>query len=258
MGSQSPYLGMGPRVGAAATLVVGIAMAAVVGPCRGNLAPAEYAYQIPNSTGAGQTGLDIVLAGDQTGNLSTYENTMGSPSSSAGYSSGSTTISYSGSAVADSAEATFGFSWSGTSAPDITDAYWAGASSANIPLLETIGAGSSGTEYAVVSIDPSSMDLIFSLDTTPNWDNRWSANNGSIDLSNAEYYDSPSQIPLDQLDSTDLANKPWQPIPGIPNGTTIQNGSSINEPLPEPATLGLLALGGMGILARRRMSSPRA
>jgi hypothetical protein len=241
----------------ATAVVAGMGLAFSSGPCSANVAAtgAEYAYQIPNDTGTDQTGFTLVLSGDQMSNIPSggYENTMGTPSSSASYGSGSTTISYSGSAVSSGSAATLGFSWTGTSAPDITNAYWNGTPTSGIPLLETIGAGSSSTEFAVVSIDPSSMDLIFALDTTPNWDNRWSANNGPIDLSGAEYFVSPTQIPLDQLNSADLASEPWQPIPGIPNGTQVQNGGSFTSPLPEPASLWLLAVGvGEFLLVRRK------
>ena len=238
-----------------AAAAMGGGLAAQSGSCWAGVVPsvgAEYAYQVPNSTGTGQAGFTLVLSGNQTGNIPSggYENTMASAASSASYGSGSTTISYSGSAVSTGNAATFGFSWTGAAAPDITNAYWNGASSTDIPLLETIGAGSSGTEYAVISIDPAQMDSIFELHTTPSWDNRWSANNGPIDLSGAEYFISPSEIPLDQLNNADLSSEPWQPIPGIPNGTQVQNGGSFSSPVPEPAPLVLLTIGvGVSLLA---------
>lgn len=90
--------------------------------------PETYAFQFTNSTGSSQDSLSLVLNGDQIGttpNLSgNYENCFGTSSSSS-YSSGTgtTTLPFSGTSVAGGSTAIVGFGWTGSLAPDITNAY---------------------------------------------------------------------------------------------------------------------------------------
>jgi len=73
-----------------------------------------------------------------------------------------------------------------------------------------------------------------------------------ITLSDAGYYLSPTQIPLDQLNSTDL-----QPLPGS-YGASIGAGDSLLDPSPlsvpdQFSTLALFSVVSAGLLACRRM-----
>jgi len=61
-----------------------------------------------------------------------------------------------------------------------------------------------------------------------------------VTISNAGFFTSPTLIPLDDLNATDLppTDSRFQPIPNIPNGTTIGAGGTVSS-IPEPSSLAL-------------------
>jgi hypothetical protein len=80
----------------------------------------------------------------------------------------------------------------------------------------------------------------------------------SLSLHNASYFLSPTEIPLDNLNLGGLPSN-FTPIPGIPDGTTIESGGSTPlEVLPEPSTCGLIALAGAFLTCAVHNRSRRA
>jgi hypothetical protein len=100
-------------------------------------------------------------------------------------------------------------------------------------------------EIPVAESDPPSIDV---ADYGP-----------ELTLSDVQYFISPTQIPLDQLNNDYVPPKdsPWQSVPGIPDGTGLGSMSGVqSQPLPEPPRIvGLLSMAGMGLIGvvwRRR------
>lgn len=67
-----------------------------------------------------------------------------------------------------------------------------------------------------------------------------------VTLTDAEYRLSPTELPLDLLNFTDLppTGPGWTPLPGYPNGTVLK--------APEPASIALLSFGVFSLLGARR------
>ncbi len=67
------------------------------------------------------------------------------------------------------------------------------------------------------------------------------------------YFISDSQIPLDSLNYNDYPppGQPGSPFTALPNPGSLSPGQSETIATPEPSALGLLALGGLALLARR-------
>jgi len=75
--------------------------------------------------------------------------------------------------------------------------------------------------------------------------------NGPITLNVARFFTSDTQIPLDQLNLTDLPpdDPRFKPIPGVPDGLVIPAGGTF--PIPEPRSVALFGLGILGIVCYR-------
>jgi hypothetical protein len=81
---------------------------------------------------------------------------------------------------------------------------------------------------------------------------------GDLTLSDAGFFISPTQIPLDQLNAADLppTDPRFQPIPGIPDGTVLAPGqASATLAVPEPPSAALLSLGVLALLGVRRRAT---
>jgi hypothetical protein len=77
-----------------------------------------------------------------------------------------------------------------------------------------------------------------------------------ITLSNVGYLISSTEIPLDQLNATDLPPSSFLSLPSL-DGAVIPGGGIINATVvPEPPTLVLCALGSVGLVRRRRREPP--
>jgi hypothetical protein len=78
---------------------------------------------------------------------------------------------------------------------------------------------------------------------------------GPIFQFNPGYFCLPTEIPLDQLNSTDLPDSMFSPIPGFTSGEQINEGSMIESAdidVPEPGTLLLVGAGTILLLRKRR------
>ena len=122
-----------------------------------------------------------------------------------------------------------------------------GGSTLTVQEVGGTGLTLNGTSLSSLTIDPSSMDLIFTLNSTPNWDFRWqdpsSGGNwiGTIDgmiSSGAIQITAPNGYTVDDRGG-------YTYIDGVPNGV-----------VPEPSSVIMLSLGALGVLgamaARRR------
>ena len=81
---------------------------------------------------------------------------------------------------------------------------------------------------------------------------------GNMFAFNVGFQFSNTEIPLDDLNLNDYPPSSFQPLPGFMNGQGIGPGMNLESSmlaapeLPEPSSLGLLAIGAAGLLARRR------
>jgi fibronectin-binding autotransporter adhesin len=81
---------------------------------------------------------------------------------------------------------------------------------------------------------------------------------------NVGFQFSPTEIPLDDLNSLDYPPSSFTPVPGITDASPIDPGSTLlSQPLtspdlPEPASLGLVGMGSLLALRRRRRLPARA
>lgn len=77
----------------------------------------------------------------------------------------------------------------------------------------------------------------------------------NLTLSDAGFFISPTQIPLDQLNVTDTpptgsASSPFSPVPGFDG--TLAPGGSFGPSVPELSTMMLLGFAGLALIFRRK------
>ncbi|HTX39952.1 MAG TPA: hypothetical protein VME43_33265 [Bryobacteraceae bacterium] len=237
----------------------------------------------PPTAPAGANNFEVILPGDQTGIVTANYNSFMSPTSSVTYDGTNTTIAFSGSGLAGtgpygpglSPVPHFGFTGvvpgattGGERLPPVTMEWSVGASTTVVPGLgiDFISGNAGVLQFLMVLVD---VEPIGGGPATENWFElpyqgsyslSFLASDGGVQLSDASYFVSPTQIPLDNLNENYYpSNDPqWQPLPNVPNGTTIpSNGSLFAAAMPEPQSLALLvpALLGLGAAVRWRRHS---
>ncbi len=268
----------------AAALALGIAAFAAAPAWASSALPTNlYAFVVPNDTGASQTSLSLVLSGDQTnslpgsGSTTGVENSLGGAygvSTPAGSTNGPTTVTFSSataSSLAANGAATVGFQWSNPfSPPAIDSAAWGGGSAIDFVSMsdqsQLAAAAVTADPYMIDVLDVSHAGLGANVVTqyqeqqyTGNPPSITFTNNTSVSeiLSSAEYYISPTEIPLSDLNATDYppSDSVFTPLPSSYDTTLSAGGSeTFVTPTPEPATFGIAALGIVGLagLARRK------
>jgi hypothetical protein len=113
-------------------------------------------------------------------------------------------------------------------------------------------------EYVTVTFGDLSTGEWFELPFQGGYKSSFVGSTGfDVTLSDALFFVSPTEIPLDNLNTNDYppTSPMFQPIPGIPDGTVLDSGSSIAGPsVPESSTWAMLLLGfaGLGYAGYRR------
>lgn len=285
------------RVSRKLAIACGAAIAAGwVGAFQGHLyasvAPnpaALYAFGVTNNTGSAQGEFQVYVKHDlaSAGAISSYINSFASPSSSASYSAleAVTTIAFTSTShgtIASGSSGYFGYvaadgggSFFPGGATPVSGGAWLASPTAEPAAVDLVNIYDSVQPLAALIQDPyivikanvapssnpsaTTTEYFESAYTTSPNNIEISNNTGdTLTLSDIGYYLSPTQIPLDQLNLTDLPPSDFtQPL-----NTSGQNGSTLNLapnsstnfvdlPAPEPAAL-LLCAAGCGILLLRR------
>jgi hypothetical protein len=124
----------------------------------------------------------------------------------------------------------------------------AGGSTLTVQQTNGTGLTLNGTSLSSLTIDPSSMDLIFNLNTAPNWDFRWA------DPSNGNW-----------ISTLDAMIASGQIVITAPQGYTVDDRGGYTyidglfaTTVPEPSSLvlGGLAIAGVAIAMRRARRRP--
>ena len=244
------------------------------------------------------TGFEVILPGNQTGTATGNYNSFVNPTTSITYDSGldQTTIKYfssTGSTIplgpttgaygpSGSPVPHFGFTGDipgsttgGEKLPPVSMQWlYTGSGSVGAPGLginfKSNAAPTSSNvkyliEYVTVTSGGQSTGTWFELPYSGGYKANFTGSTGStVDLSNAKFFLSPTEIPLDNLNSNDYppSGSQFKPIPGIPDGTSLAPGASLlGASTPEPATWAMMLLGlaGVGAMLRyRRRQEPRA
>ena len=230
---------------------------------------------------------EIVLPGDQTGIVSDNYNSFSTPTSSTSFGGTNTTITFAGSGLANtgpygpgsSPAPHFGFTGvipgvhtGGEKIPPVTMGWSQNSSTIAltvpfIPITFTSGLGGpvqflmllSTTEiydHDVGDSDGDSMANWYEVPYQGSFGIAFDNTTGnSIELGDAHYFISPTQIPLDSLNNNAYpdTNPAWQALPTVPNGTVLAPGQSLTAAeVAEPSGLAVLAPALLGLAALRR------
>jgi hypothetical protein len=244
-----------------------------------NRPPAPYNQDIRNNTGAAQRSLTVVLAGDQTANLgnSWWNHQFGGGAPTIRVIDGNTYLTFSGpNAVAPGAKGHVGYTLMGgttvphgNGSPDVIDTFWGTPDSNTVYHAPAVTVD---VNMSTPSIGPYQYIAVYT-ETTRNGTetHAWQEiaigadDRPCIDLTNAEsdsltvdvarFLGSDTPISLDDLnyDSLPPTDPDFLAIPGIGDGSIIGPGDQLQSaPIPEPTSLGLVGIGAIGLLARRR------
>jgi hypothetical protein len=256
-------------------LVLGCAVAAIHSPrALANYANTESAE---NDTGEEQTEMQVELEGDQTSDIDGYINPFGpNGEESASYDSSDdeTTVEFDagpdGTPVEPGAQMEEGII--DDHAGMVFDGKgWVTQQQFDQMVNPTMGGTDTGTggdtEWEILngryqnqgntlnSEEYTEIQVTEGQDMQVQVQNQDSGLGGPIFQSGAGYFLSPTEIPLDQLNSTDLPPSMFTPIPGFTDGEQINEGSMIDSSdidVPEPGSLVLAGVGAMVLVRRRR------
>jgi hypothetical protein len=236
---------------------------------------------VTNETGEEQTELNLELMGDQTHELGeSFVNPFGSSgsvSSSYDNTTNKTTVEFStgsgGTPVEEGQTAEVGFDEE--QPEDLGGKYW-GPEEA-VPSVEdelpapTIsitheGIGPFVIIYVTVELPDGKTSGEWSESQAPSNQSfqigigNFASQDGPLSLSDAKYFFSDTQIPLDQLNfsSEPPTGSQFMPVPGIPDGTVVAPGTTDDSSdLPEPTAMCTLLTGAAMLYRRSRRGSRR-
>ncbi len=267
----------------AAMRVAGPALAVLIWAAAADAQFAFHNIDITNNTGASQNTLTVVLSGDQTANLSSvFYNpftTIPLSPASVSFDGTNTTLTYTGpNAVGAGGLGHYGFGFSGTTlepggygSSPVLDAYWGGTSSSSsdtpVPTVDANTAPplSGNTKfiivYSTIELGPTNVAGEWSELAVPDGGKiqvgigNNDTTDGPLFSFDTKFFLSDTLIPLDDLNDVyePPAGSNFQPLPGIPDGTQVNPGSSAESSMidtPEPVMLGWAA--GLVVLGRRR------
>ncbi len=119
------------------------------------------------------------------------------------------------------------------------------SSTLTVQQLNGTGLTLNGNYVGALTIDPSSMDLIFNLNTAPNWDFRWLDPSGGNWISTLDAMIAAGQIVITAPQGYYITDS---------GGYTYIDGNYSSTSIPEPSSLvlGALAVVGVAIGMRRR------
>ncbi len=115
-----------------------------------------------------------------------------------------------------------------------------GGSTLTVQQVNGIGLTLNGTSPSSLTIDPSSMDLIFNLNTSPNWDFRWQDPSGGNWISTLDSMIASGQIVVDAPQGYNVVDM---------GGYTYIDGNYSQSVVPEPSSLLLACLASLGVAA---------
>ena len=105
-----------------------------------------------------------------------------------------------------------------------------------------------GTSPSSLTIDPSSMDLIFNINTSPNWDFRWQDPSGGNWISTLESMIASGQIVIDAPQGYSVDDR---------GGYTYIDGNYSQPTVPEPSSLLIACVATLGVVLGARLRRPR-
>ncbi len=125
-----------------------------------------------------------------------------------------------------------------------------GNSVLTVQQMNGIGLTLNGTSLSSLTIDPSSMDLIFNLNTSPNWDFRWAdPSSGGNWISTIDSMIVNGQIVITAPQGFEVIDQ---------GGYTYVEGFYSSNAVPEPSSLVLACIATVGIAVAARWKSRRS